>query len=77
MGSPLFPIVANLALQRDLELHTLDKFSFIPTFYIRYVVDIALAASCTLFDKLLDTFNSLSILDLNLLWKLEAHNLIF
>jgi len=56
---PLFfsPIVAELALQ-NLELHTLDKLSFIPPFYIRYVDDTALAAPCTLFDELLDTFNS-------------------
>jgi len=57
MGSPLSPIAADLVLQ-NLELHTLDKLSFIPPFYIRYVDDIALAVSSTLVDELLDTFNS-------------------
>jgi len=58
IGSPLSPIAADLVLQ-NLESHTLDKLSFfIPLFYIRYVGDIALAALCTLFDELLDTFNS-------------------
>jgi len=46
-----------LVLQ-NLESHTLDKFSFILSFYIRYVDDIALDIPCTLFDELLDTFNS-------------------
>jgi len=57
MGFPLSSIVADLMLQ-NLGSHTLDELSFIPPFYIRYVDDIALAAPCTLFDKLLDTFNS-------------------
>jgi len=59
MSSPLSPIVADLALQnlQNLELHTLDKISFISSFSIRYVDDIALAAPYTLFE-LLDTFNS-------------------
>jgi len=56
MSSPLSPIVADLVLQ-NLESHTLDKLLFI-SFYIRYVDDIALAAPCTLFDELLDTFHS-------------------
>jgi len=52
----LFLIVADLVLQ-NLESHMLDKLSFISPFYIRYVDDIALAAPCTLFDELLDTFS--------------------
>jgi len=40
MGSLLSPIVADLALQY-LELHILKKLSFTPSFYIRYVDDIA------------------------------------
>jgi len=43
---------------QNLELHTFDELSFISPFYIRYVDDIALAVPCTLFDELLDTFNS-------------------
>jgi len=77
-GAPMGSLLSliDLALQ-NLELHMLDKLSFNPPFYIRYVDNIVLAAPCTLFDELLDTFHSLSILDSNLLWKLEAHNLIF
>jgi len=56
MGSPLSSIVADLVLQ-NLKAYTLDKLSFIPLFYIRYVDDIALAAPCTLFDEMLDTFD--------------------
>jgi len=57
-GAPMgSPIIADLVLQ-NLEAHTFDKLFFIPPFYIRYVDDIALAAPCTSFDELLDTFNS-------------------
>jgi len=41
MGSPLSPIIADLAL-RNLESHILKNLSFKPAFYIRYVDDIAL-----------------------------------
>jgi len=51
------PIVADLVRQ-NLELHILDKLLFIPSFYVRYVDDVALAARYTLFDELLSKFNS-------------------
>jgi len=51
MGSP---IVAHLILQ-NLELHILDKLSFILSFYVD---NVALAARYTLFDELLSKFNS-------------------
>jgi len=57
MGSSLSSIIADLVLQ-NLESYTLNKLLFIPSFYIRYMDDIALAVPCTLFDELLDTFNS-------------------
>jgi len=59
MGSPLqqlSPIVAELAFQY-LESHILKKLSFTPSFYIRYVDDIALAAPYSLIDDLLNNFN--------------------
>jgi len=55
MGSPLSPIVADLVLQ-NLKLYTLDKLSFIPSFYVRFVHDIALVVPYTLFDKLFQFF---------------------
>jgi len=57
LWGPLFLLLYDLVLQ-NLKSHTLDELSFIPPFYIRYMDDIALAAPCTLFDELLDTFNS-------------------
>jgi len=51
------PIVADLVLQ-NLELHILDKLSFIPSFYVRYMDDVVLAARYTLFDELLNKLNS-------------------
>jgi len=57
MGSPLSPIVADLALQK-LENNILDKLIIKPIFYYRFVDDIALAAPHTSLDDLLHTFNS-------------------
>jgi len=57
MGSLLSPIVADLALQY-LESHILKKLSFTSSFYIRYVDNIALAASYSLLNELLNNFNS-------------------
>jgi len=39
-----------------LELHILNKLSFIPPFYVRYMDDIAVAAPYILFDELLSKF---------------------
>jgi len=57
MGSPLSPIIADLALQ-NLESHTLKNLSFQPLFYIRYVDDIALAVPRGSLNELLHKFNS-------------------
>lgn len=46
MGSPLSSVIANVVLQ-DLEDYALNKLSFIPPFYLRYVDDIALAVPKT------------------------------
>jgi len=60
MGSPLSPIVTDLALQ-DLELHTLSKLPFSLLFYVRYVDDIVLAAPHHSLDLILHEFNSFHI----------------
>jgi len=57
MGSPLSPIIADLALQ-NLESHVLKKLSFKPVFYIRYVDDIALLVPRDSLNELLHHFNS-------------------
>jgi len=57
MGSPLSPIITDLTLQ-NFESHIPKNLSFIPSFYIRYVDDIALAALHTLLSELLEKFNS-------------------
>jgi len=57
MGSPLSPIIADLAL-RNLESHILKKLSFKPAFYIRYVDDIALLVPHVSTNELLHNFNS-------------------
>jgi len=57
MGSPLSPIIADLALQ-NLESHILKKLSFKPVFYIRYVDDIALLVPRVFLNELLHYFNS-------------------
>jgi len=56
MGSPLFPIVADLVLQK-LESDILNKFTIKPIFYYRFVDDIALAAPCTCLEDLFHMFN--------------------
>jgi len=57
MGSPLSPIVADLALQ-DLKSHTLSKLPFSFPFYVGYVDDIALVAPHNSLDVILLEFNS-------------------
>jgi len=57
MGSPLSPIIADLALQ-NLESHSLKNLSFIPLFYIRYVDDIAMAVPRMSLNELLHNFNT-------------------
>jgi len=57
MGSPLSPIVADLALQ-ELESHTLSKLPTSLPFYVRYVDDIALATPHNSLDIILHKFNS-------------------
>jgi len=57
MGSPLSPIIADLAL-RNLESHILKNLSFKPAFYIRYVDDIALLVPHVSLNELLRNFNS-------------------
>jgi len=56
MGSPLSPIIADLAL-RNLESHILKNLSFKPAFYIRYVDDIALSVPHGSLNELLHNFN--------------------
>jgi len=56
MGSPLSPIIADLALQ-NLKSHTLKNLSFNFLFYIRYV-DIALAVPRMSLNELLHNFNT-------------------
>jgi len=46
MGSPLFPIIADLVLQK-LESDILNKFPLKLIFYYKFVDDIALSASYT------------------------------
>jgi len=57
IGSPLSPIIADLALQ-NLESHTLKNLSFQPLFYIRYVDDIAMAVPRKSLNELLHNFNT-------------------
>jgi len=57
MGSPLSPMVADLIMQ-TLELQIINNLSFVPTFYFRYVDDIALAAPTSYLNNLLFNFNS-------------------
>jgi len=57
MGSPLSPVVADLILQR-LESSILSDFTYKPTFYYRYVDDIALCVPLFQLNSLLDKFNS-------------------
>lgn len=57
MGSPLSPIIANLVLQ-ELETLALKKFTFISTFYFRYIDDIALTVPTAKLTELIEIFNS-------------------
>jgi len=57
MSSPLSLIIMDLVLQL-LEMQTLNKLNFKPTFYFRYVDDIGLAAPLSSFNDLLEKFNS-------------------
>jgi len=57
MSSLLSPMIADLVLQ-SLELQTINKLSFVPIFYFRYVDYIALAAPTSYLNNLFLTFNS-------------------
>ncbi|KAM0729416.1 hypothetical protein ACS0PU_004770 [Formica fusca] len=57
MGSPLSPIITDIALQ-DLENRALSTLKFTPSFYFRYVDDVALAVPSDLIDYTLNIFNS-------------------
>lgn len=57
MGSPLSPIIADLVM-KDLETVSIQKLTFTPTFYYRYVDDIALAAPESDLTTLVEVFNS-------------------
>lgn len=57
MGSPLFPIVADIVMQ-DLEERVLKEMSLQMPFYYRYVDDILLAAPRESIPIILDKFNN-------------------
>ncbi|XP_071642143.1 uncharacterized protein [Temnothorax longispinosus] len=57
MGSPLSPIGADIVMQ-DLENKALTILRYTPSFFNRYVDDIALAAPSALLQHTLDVFNS-------------------
>jgi len=57
MGSPLSPVVADLILQR-FESSILNDLTYKPTFYHRYVDDIALSVPFDQLNGLLAKFNS-------------------
>lgn len=57
MGSPLSPVIANITLQ-DLESRAIASLPFIRPFYVRYVDDIALAVTSSMFETVLNTFNA-------------------
>jgi len=57
MGSPLFPIVANIVMC-DLEMNFLKLLSVSFSFYIRYVGDIVLAINQNYIEVLLNIFNN-------------------
>jgi len=57
MGSPLSPVIADVVM-RDLETECLTKINCQPTFYYRYVDDIAMAVPLDSTDSILRTFNS-------------------
>ena len=56
MGSPLLSIVADI--MQDLETKALQRLPISPSFYVRYVDDIALAYDASHIDTLVNTFNS-------------------
>jgi len=58
MGSPLSPIISDLVI-RDLEERALEKLDFPPSFYFRYVDDIAMTIPVDSVERTLNTFNSL------------------
>ncbi|EFN65243.1 hypothetical protein EAG_00233, partial [Camponotus floridanus] len=57
MGSPLSPIIANIVFQ-DLEDKTLTNLQFTPSFYVRYVDDVALCIPSSSVEDTLNIFNS-------------------
>jgi len=57
IGSPLSPVVVDLILQK-LESSVLNELTFKPTFYYRYVDDIALSVPRSQLNSLLNKFNS-------------------
>jgi len=57
MGFPLFPVVADLMLQK-LKSIILNNLIYKPIFYYRYVDDIALSVPLSQLNRLLDEFNS-------------------
>ncbi|XP_071582148.1 uncharacterized protein [Temnothorax nylanderi] len=57
MGSSFSPIVADITMQ-DLERKALERLSFIPPFYTRYVDDIAMAVPSTSCAHTLEIFNA-------------------
>jgi len=57
MGSPLFPILADIVMQ-DLEERAISSLSLHFPFYFRYVDDIALAALSASCKNILHVFNS-------------------
>ncbi|XP_077270690.1 uncharacterized protein LOC143901933 [Temnothorax americanus] len=57
MGSPLSPIGADIVMQ-DLEVRALGSLKFAPSFYKRYVDDIAMAVPLNECTHVLETFNS-------------------
>jgi len=56
MGSPLSPIIADLVM-RDLEEWALENVDFVPSFYVRYVDDVAMAIPRHSVDLVLNNFN--------------------
>jgi len=57
MGSPLSPVIADVVMQ-DLETDCLNRTNCQPTFYYRYVDDIAMTISSDSTDTVLRSFNS-------------------
>jgi len=77
MRSPLSPVVADLILQR-LESSILNNLSYKPTFYYRYVDDIALSVPFDQLNDLLAKFNSFHCrLKFTMEMECEGHRLNF